>query len=201
MIAVKVVEMPCPISECAHCNVTLPSGAIAMKALITAPRAAASCASSSSVPTRPASRMDALAAKPRTMSRRARRGADEKAVSVMGFPCWLPSLRAWSARPRPGVERGFEIVGRHWRRRSARAGLPRPPHQLVAGDVRDQIGDAAPAVLTAVEQGAAQLGLAETHPSHGGRRQMPMRRAGDSRHVVVVVLMTGTAAHHGHAAT
>ena len=106
-------------------------------------------------------------------------------------------LRAGGAKAGPVLEPAREFVMAHRRRRATFTGIPTPHHELVGGNVLDDLRDGLAVVLFWIFYLPADLSGRAAFPDHrhvGRRRQMPVWRAG--RHVQsgdIMLLMTGGA--------
>lgn len=74
----------------------------------------------------------------------------------------------------------------------------RPRHERLAAEMLDETLGGHLAVL-GVEERATQSGRRQAFPSHGERRQSPMRRSWNAARRLVRALMAHRAVHHGHA--
>src|SRR5262245_49469311 len=103
----------------------------------------------------------------------------------------------WAGRTgcRPLVERSLELRERERGQCPTVTRIPRPQNKRIAGHVLHKSGNAAPAVLARIKQCAAELAFAESIPPHRGGRELPMRRAGNTGHVIVACLVTCRATH------
>ena len=85
---------------------------------------------------------------------------------------------------------------RYWNRSSSRARIPAPAHQLIFGEMLNQLVEVSPSILFWILDRRAKLRVSQAFPDHGHTRrgQVPARRAGREVSIPeIVVLVASTA--------